>query len=58
MRSTGNGCHPTCESAQLAQRNVAPFRPHPVQRAHRRSLSLDVFGPHRMTSGATAIGAE
>ena len=29
-----------------------------VHRAHRRSLSLDVSGPQRMTGTAQAIGAE
>jgi hypothetical protein len=36
---------------------VAPFEPHAVQRAHWRSRSLDVSGPHRMISGTNAIGA-
>ncbi len=54
---TGNGCQPIAASAQLARRGVAPLRPHAVQRAQRRSLSLDVSGPHRMTSGASAIAA-
>jgi len=30
----------------------------PTHRAQRRSLSLDSFGPHRITNGAIAIGAE
>jgi hypothetical protein len=32
--------------------------PQAVHRAHCRSLSLEVFGPHRMTGTAQAIGAE
>lgn len=36
---------------------MAPLWPHTVQRAHCRSLSLEVSGPQRMTSGVSAIGA-
>ena len=36
---------------------VAPLLPHLVQRAQRRSLSLDTPEPHRMMSGTSAIGA-
>ena len=32
--------------------------PQATHRAHRRSLSLEVSGPHRMTGTAQAIGAE
>ena len=38
--------------------SVAPFRPHCEHRAERRSTSLDASSPQRMTSGASAIGAE
>jgi len=28
-----------------------------LHRAHRRNMSLDASGPHRMMNGASAIGA-
>jgi len=34
------------------------LRPHLEHRAERRSLSLDVPGPHLLMSGASAIGAQ
>jgi hypothetical protein len=36
---------------------VAPLLPQAVQRAHCRSSSLEVSGPHRMTGTAHASGA-
>jgi hypothetical protein len=53
----GNGRNPTCEPTHPGCCSVAPFDPHAVQRAQRRSLSLDSSGPHRMISGVIAIGA-
>ena len=35
---------------------VAPLVPHAVHHAHWRSLSLEVFGPHRITATAQASG--
>jgi hypothetical protein len=35
---------------------VAPLRPHRVQRAERRSTSLEALAPHRMMSGTSAVG--
>jgi hypothetical protein len=37
---------------------VAPLFLQTVQRAHWRSLSLDISGPHRMTGAAHASGAQ
>jgi len=45
------------QSTQLGACRVAPLRPHFWQRAHRRSMSLDVSGRQRMMSGARAIVA-
>jgi hypothetical protein len=53
----GNGNHPIPLPPQLGCCNVAPLRPHFMQRADRRSMSLDVSAPHRMINGVTAIGA-
>jgi len=53
IASTANGCQPTPFSIQPGCCNVTPLWPHTVQRAHRRSLSEDSSGPHRMTSGGT-----
>jgi hypothetical protein len=36
---------PTCIPAQLGCCRTAPLRPHLVQRADRRSMSLDASGP-------------
>jgi hypothetical protein len=33
------------------------LRPHSMQRAHWRSLSLGASAPHKMTGAAKAIGA-
>ena len=35
---------------------IAPLWPQTTQRAQRRSRLLDVFGPQRITNGATATG--
>jgi hypothetical protein len=48
---------PICSPAQPGCWIVAPLWPQAVQRAHRRSLSLDVSAPHRMTGTAQASGA-
>ena len=53
----GNGAKPICSPAQPGCWIVAPLWPQAVQRAHWRSLSLDVPGPHRMTGMAQASGA-
>jgi hypothetical protein len=53
----GKGAKPICDPAQLGCCSFAPLAPHAVQRALRRSRSLDVSGPYRMISGANAIGA-
>jgi len=52
----GKGSNPTCMPAQLGCCRTAPFRPHLVQRADRRSMSLDVSGPQRMMNGTNATG--
>jgi hypothetical protein len=57
-RSTGNGKKPTSAPPQLGRCIVAPLWPHAVQRAQRRSLSLDVSAPHRITATAQASGDE
>ena len=41
IRSTGNGMKPMCSLAQDGRWIVAPLWPQAVQRAQRRSLSLD-----------------
>jgi hypothetical protein len=48
------GFHPISMPAQLGCCSVAPLRPHIVQRADRRSTSLDASGPQRMISGTKA----
>jgi hypothetical protein len=45
-----------CIPAQLGCCNTAPFRPHLVQRADRRSMSLEAAGPHLMIKGTKATG--
>jgi hypothetical protein len=40
---TGNGSNPKCMPAQLGCCRTAPFRPHLVKRAERRSTSLDAL---------------
>jgi hypothetical protein len=57
QKLTGNGAKPTIVLDQLGSMSVAPLAPHLEQRADRRSMSLDVSGPQRMTRGAIAIGA-
>ena len=57
LNRCGKGRKPTCAPAQPGCWSVAPLLPQAVQRAHRRSRSLDVSGPHRMMSGTNAIGA-
>lgn len=54
---TGNGSHPICESRQLGCCSFAPLWPQAVQRADRRSTSLEASAPHLMMSGANATGA-
>jgi hypothetical protein len=54
---TGQGAKLICSPIKPGCCSVAPLVPHFVQRAQRRSLSLDVSGPHRIISGAYAIGA-
>jgi hypothetical protein len=56
-RRTGNGCQSHSLTDQLGRWITAPLRPHCEQRAQARSLSLDASMPHRIISGATAIGA-
>ena len=51
---SGNGCHSTAPPTQLARRSVAPRWPHRVQRARRRSLSREAFGPDRITQRGDA----
>jgi len=53
----GNGAVLVSLLIQLGVVNVAPLRPHFEQRAHARSLSLDVSAPQRIISGTYAIGA-
>ena len=47
---------PTSAPTQLGSWSVAPLWPHAVQRARRRSTSLDALAPHRMTGMAQASG--
>ena len=35
---------------------AAPLRPHLLQRADRRNMSLEASGPHRMIKGTNATG--
>jgi hypothetical protein len=44
-------------AAPNCQRTKIALFDHTVQRAQQRGLSREVFGPHRLTSGANAIGA-
>src|ERR1700739_3225100 len=55
IRAPGNGWYPVCASPQLASFVEAPRVPHLLHRAQQPSFWLDVFGPQRITSGATAI---
>jgi hypothetical protein len=57
VRPIGNGAKPICGSPQLGWTVIAPLPPQAEHRAHRRSLSLDASGPHRMMIGASAAGA-
>jgi hypothetical protein len=43
--------------SQLGAVSEAPFRPHLEHLAERGSTSLDARSPHRMMSGARAVGA-
>ena len=57
LTGAGNGWNPMCVPAHPGCCKVAPLWPHLVQRARCRSRSLDVSAPHRIMSGARAIGA-
>jgi hypothetical protein len=57
-RPAGNGRKPTSVPPQLGRWIVAPLWPQAVQRAERRSLSLEVSAPHRITATAQASGDE
>jgi hypothetical protein len=56
FHSTGNGCSPTAMSIHEGIMVAAPRCPHFVQRRFRRSMSLHVSGPHRMTNGTNGSG--
>jgi hypothetical protein len=49
---------PVVESCQLGNISVAPLLPQQVHRADRQSLTLDASAPHRITNGASAMGAQ
>jgi hypothetical protein len=55
--SAGNGAKPVSVLTQPRCCSVAPFWPQTVQRAQRRSMSLEASLPQRIMSGTKAIGA-
>jgi hypothetical protein len=57
IRLVGNGSKPTPLPAQLGCCRLAPLRPQALQRAERRSMSLEASSPLRIISGVNAIGA-
>jgi len=56
MRSSRERLEPDVTAVQLGCCSIAPLVPQLLQRAARRSRSLEAFGPHLMIHVALGVG--